>query len=296
MTTAFVLSGGGSLGAVQVGMLQALGDRGIRPDLLVGTSAGALNALWVADHGMSPESLAALARIWEGLRRSDIFPVRPAGVVNGLRGRTLAVSSSHKLAALVSAHATIDDVEDATVPLHLIATDLLNGREVVISAGPVTEAVRASAAIPGVFPPVWFDDRWLVDGALAPRSGVSHAGHLGADVVYVLPAGVPCALERPPRSAIGVAMHALTLLIEHRLFADVLEPPPGVEIRLLPPLCPLKVSAGDFSRASGLIDRGRRASAQWLDEGGVDLPHQARFLSLHDHRPTDSPAPSSAGS
>lgn len=284
MTTAFVLSGGGSLGAVQVGMLQALGAHGIHPDLLVGTSAGALNALWVADHGMSVDSLARLADIWQRLHRSDIFPVSPAQVLQGLFGGTRAVSSSDKLGVMVKAHAGIGDLREATVPIHLIATDLLSGREVVISSGPVSDAVRASAAIPGVFPPVWIDDRWLIDGAFAPGSGVSHAARLGATLVYVLPAGVPCALQRPPRSAIGVAMHALTLLIEHRLFADIVDPPEGVEIRLLPPLCPLKISAGDFGRAAALIDRGRRTSARWLDEGGIDLPHQARFLSLHDHR------------
>lgn len=292
MTTAFVLSGGGSLGAVQVGMLQALAAHGIAPDLLVGTSAGALNALWVADHGMSAGSLADLAHAWEGLRRSDIFPASPTHVLHGLFGRTGAVSSSEKLGALVRAHIDIEAVEDATLPLHLIATDLLNGKEVLISSGPVSDAVRASAAIPGVFPPMWLDDRWLIDGALAPASGVSHAVRLGATLVYVLPAGVPCALQRPPRSAIGVAMHALTLLIEQRLFADIADPPHGADIRLLPPLCPLKVSAGDFSQAATLIDRGRRASAEWLAEGGINLPHQARFLSLHDHGSIDSASPS----
>jgi NTE family protein len=248
--------------------------------------------LWVADHGMSAGSLGRLARIWEGLRRRDIFPVSPTDVLHGLLGRTRAVSSSEKLGALVKDHASIDDVQDALIPLHLIATDLLNGSAVVVSSGAVSDAVIASSALPGVFAPVWLDGRWLIDGALAPGSGVSHAVRLGATLIYVLPAGVPCALQHPPRSAIGVAMHALTLLIEHRLIADIADPPPGADIRLLPPLCPLKISAGDFSQASTLIHRGRRASAEWLSDGGIDLPHQARFLGLHDHRPRDSASPS----
>src|SRR3954464_9667404 len=81
MTTAFVLSGGGSLGAVQVGMLQALAERRITPDLLVGTSAGALNAVFVAAHGTSPAALELLARTWTALRRDDIFPVRAPRVM-----------------------------------------------------------------------------------------------------------------------------------------------------------------------------------------------------------------------
>jgi NTE family protein len=79
VTTVFVLSGGGSLGAVEVGMLQALAENGIVPDALVGTSAGALNAAWVAAHGMSDDSLEELAAIWIELRRADVFPVDPAG-------------------------------------------------------------------------------------------------------------------------------------------------------------------------------------------------------------------------
>ena len=93
MTTAFVLTGGGSLGAVQVGMLQALSAYGVRPDLLVGTSSGAMNAAWVAGHGMSADSLAELASIWTGLRRTDVFPVDPGRVVRGLLGLSSAVSS-----------------------------------------------------------------------------------------------------------------------------------------------------------------------------------------------------------
>jgi NTE family protein len=79
MTTAFVMSGGGSLAAVQVGMLQALASRGVEPDLLIGTSAGALNAGYVAGHGTSPPALAELAAIWAGLRRRDVFPLQPHG-------------------------------------------------------------------------------------------------------------------------------------------------------------------------------------------------------------------------
>ena len=78
MVTAFVLSGGGSLGAVQVGMLQALAARGIEPELLVGTSAGALNAAFVAGHGMSEPSLDSLAAVWTSLRRGHVFPLQPA--------------------------------------------------------------------------------------------------------------------------------------------------------------------------------------------------------------------------
>jgi NTE family protein len=282
-TRAFVLSGGGSLGAVQVGMLQALGDRGIEPDLLVGTSAGGVNALWVACHGMSDASLARLAQIWTGLRRGEVFPVSVAQALQALLGRGRALSSSSFLGDLVQTHAGIDDLSGAGIPVHLVATDLLNGADVLISSGSPSDAVRASAAIPGVFPPVWLDGRWLVDGAMAAHSGVHQAARLGATEIYVLSAGVACALVEPPRSALGIAMHALTQLIEQRLISSVAEPPPGATVRLLPPLCPVAVSPADFSHAAQLVRRARLASAEWLAEGRDRLPDQARFLALHDH-------------
>lgn len=286
MTTAFVLSGGGSLGAIQVGMLQALGVNGIEPDALVGTSAGALNAAWVAGHGMSEESLDELAAIWIELRRPDIFPVDIRRVVRAAVGLGGAVSSAHRSARLVSAHAGVDDIEDTETPLHLLATDLLPGTGVVISEGSLVAGVLASAAIPGIFPPVRKDGRLLVDGVVAGQSGVAHAVALGATSIYVLPTGAACALPEPPRSAIGVALHALTTLIERRLATEMAAYADAATIRVLPPLCPLAVSAADFGHAAELIDRAHRTSLEWISSGGIDLPAPERFLGLHDHRST----------
>ena len=285
MTTAFVLCGGGSLGAVQVGMLQALAERRVEPDLLVGTSAGAVNAVWVGGHGMSSTSLDQLGLLWARLRRRDLFPVSAMGFLQAAAGRRSALSSSKPLGDLVRSNAGVEDLTELSTPVHLVATDLLSGTEVLLSTGDVVEAVTASAAIPGVLPPVRSGGRWLIDGAMAARTGVSQAVGLGADIVYVLPAGVPCALPRRPRSALGVAMHALTLLIEQRLIAELSDPTTGVDLRLLPPLCPLSVSAADFSRAPELIRRGRESSAAWLARGGTGRAHPEQFLRLHDHGP-----------
>lgn len=284
MTTAFVLSGGGSLGAVQVGMLQALASCGIEPDLLVGTSAGALNALWVTGHGMSPRSLQSLTAVWAGLRRTDVFPIDSRRVVRALLTREAAVSSSASLARLVRHHATFEDLSDAPIPVHFVAADLLSGQDVLISDGPAVPGVMASAAIPGVYAPVERDGRHLVDGALAQHAGVTQAVSLGAQEVYLLPTGMPCALSQPPRSAVGMALHALTLLLEQRLIHDVIEVEGRATIRVLPPLCPLAVSAADFGHATELIDRARGATLEWLRHGGTDVASPERFLSLHHHR------------
>src|SRR5687768_1560749 len=131
MTTAFVLSGGGSLGAVQVGMMQTLADRGITPDLLVGASAGALNAAFVASRGFDHDTLDELERIWTGLRRQDVFPFAPHHHLLALAGARSAVCSSDGLRRLIDEHVTIERLEDARIPVHVVATDVLSGSEVL---------------------------------------------------------------------------------------------------------------------------------------------------------------------
>jgi NTE family protein len=176
-----------------------------------------------------------------------------------------------------------DRLEDAAIPVHIVATDVLTGREVTLSRADSTAAVLASVAIPGVFPAVPIDGRTLFDGGVADNTPISQAVLLGADRVVVLPAGVACALPEPPRSAIATAVHALTLLIEQRLVIDVAAYHDQVELIVLPPLCPLSVSSTDFRSAPLLIERAATASNRWLDAGNHRLPHPERFLSLHGH-------------
>src|SRR4051812_40203536 len=108
MRTAFVLSGGGSLGAVQVGMLQALAAQGIEPDLLIGTSVGALNAAYVAGSGMGDSSLLALADIWGRIRRRDVFPLQPTRLGAAVIGRAESLCSSGPLRRLIADHVAFE--------------------------------------------------------------------------------------------------------------------------------------------------------------------------------------------
>lgn len=285
MTTAFVLSGGGSLGAVQVGMLQALAGHGIEPDLLVGTSAGAMNAAWVAGRGTSAASLAGLEDVWTRLRRSDVFPFDARTALRGLLGHSAAITSPTRLHDLVAACAGVELLEEATIPVHLVTADLLSGQTVTLSTGPLVDAVLASAAIPGVFPPVARDGRYLIDGGVAHHTGVTEAVNLGATTIYILPAGTACALPAPPGSAIGTALHALTLLIEQRVARDVAHLAEAAVIKVLPPLCPLRISAADFTHGADLMARSRKASLDWIASGNIDLPAPERFLRVHSHQP-----------
>jgi NTE family protein len=264
MTTAFVLSGGGSLGAVQVGMLQALSAGGVHPDRRVGPAAGAVNAAWVAGHGMGPESLERLAAVWTGLRRRDVFPIRPVRSLLAMAGAGGALCPSGPLRSLLAEHLTYERLEDAAIPVHVVTTDALAGTEVLLSQGGAVDAVMASAAIPGVFDPVEVDGRLLCDGGVANNAALSQAIALGADRVVVLPAGTACALERPPRTPVAAALHAITLLIDGRLAVEILHYGDKVDVAVVPHLCPLSVHAADFRHAAELIDRARVSTSAWL--------------------------------
>lgn len=283
MTTAFVLSGGGSLGAVQAGMLAAIEEQGLRPDLLIGTSAGALNAAYLGAHGYSAESIADLAELWRGLRRQDVFPLDPLRSMLAFAGKRASLCSMRPLRRLVETHLPIDDLRDAQLPLHIIATDALSGEEVALSSGDAATAVLASAAIPAVFRPVDHEGRLLIDGGVSNNTAVGQAVALGADRVVVVPAGFACDLSEPPSTPLDAAAHAITLLLEQRLVIEVAHFADEVEIIVAPPLCPLSVNAVDFGHAGELIDRFHANTHAWLEAGNDRLPHQARFLALHHH-------------
>ena len=280
MTTAFVLSGGGSLGSVQAGMVLALTERGIFPDLLVGTSVGAVNAGWLAGHP-GPDGAAMLADAWRSIRRADIFPTDLRGGLLGFVGRRDFLVSARGLRAVLQRHLTFRRIEDATIPLQVVATDITTGEEHVLVAGDAVDAVTASAAIPGVFPPVMVAGRPLVDGAVANNIPISHAVAAGARKIYVLPTGYACALTHTPRSALGMALQSLTLLLAQGLARDVERFESSVDLMVLPPLCPLDVSPVDFSHTGELIERARVTSGDWLDQPHRMLPHAV--LGLHRH-------------
>jgi NTE family protein len=169
--TAFVLAGGAALGAMQAGMIHALYERGIAPDLLIGTSAGALNAAFLASRPATTATAHDLAAIWRGLRRSDILPLRPATLLSGLVGRGDHLIPDLGLRRLTARHLQFDRLEQAAIPLHLVAFDLLAGTEVRLSDGPLADAVLAATAISGVLPPVrWSGSSPTAGSPTTPRS------------------------------------------------------------------------------------------------------------------------------
>jgi NTE family protein len=263
--TAFVLSGGASLGAVQAGMLRALYERGITADLLVGTSAGALNAAFIASRPQTVQTAKALRRLWCDLQRDDVFPMSMRALVGGLCGRRDHLVPDAALRRLVGKYIEYDDLADAPTPVHVVAYDVAAGREVLLSEGPAIEAITASAAIPGVFPPVAIGDQRLIDGGVVNNTPISHAVALGAERVYVLPTqSGPRHIARPPVGAIDAAMHALSLLVDGRFAADVARFADEVELIVLRAPNARHVQPTDFAQAGRLSVEALNACRELL--------------------------------
>ena len=279
--TAFVFAGGGSFGAIHVGMLQSLASRGIAADKVVGSRVGALNGAYYAGNP-TVEGIQRLDAIWRGLRRSDVFPFSWRTIVGFLYKRDLLVASD-ALRQLVDDNLGYRNLQDAKLPVHIVATDILTGGTVVMSEGSAVEAIIASAAVPGVFAPVHFNDLYLADGAVSRDTPVTVAIARGARRLIVLPTGYACALQKPPAGAVANVLHALTLLISRQLMNELRGLDHSIDYFVVPPLCPLTGSPCDFSRTSELIERAVSSTDAWLSEGGLDHPRVHAQLSPHKH-------------
>jgi NTE family protein len=265
MTNAFVLSGGASLGAIQVGMLRALARSGIRPDVIVGTSVGAVNGAFIAQRKFTLAAVDELAELWLELRRGTVFPTEPLTGLLGFLGARPNLVPAGSLRRLITSHVTHDRLEDLPTPLHAIACDVLTGREVSLSRGPLVDAVLASAAIPGVFPPVEWEGRMLIDGGIVNNTPISHALDLDPTHVYVLPTGGPCELSEPPRGALGMLIHASSLLVAQRFAGEAVTLAGGSHVTILPPPCPIRVAPTDFRHAEELMTRAEADAGAFLE-------------------------------
>jgi NTE family protein len=280
--TAFVLAGGGSLGAVQVGMLKALARLKIVPDFVVGASVGAINGVYFAAEP-DEQGVARLERIWLRVRRADIFPFSALSSFLAVFGRRDHLVKPALLQALIESELPCQKLEDARIPCYVVATDVLTGNEIALASGPVVTALLASAAIPAVFPVVSIDGHYLIDGGVANNTPISTAVDLGATRVVVLPTGTTCAIEAPPRGAVALALHALNLLVMRQLLSDIERFADRAELIVLPPLCPLTTSAYDFSSTRDLIHRSEATTRLWLKKNGLHGRGAPPELQPHLH-------------
>ncbi|WP_138739452.1 patatin-like phospholipase family protein [Pseudomonas sp. GW101-3H06] len=280
--TALVLAGGGSLGAVQVGMLRALVEAKISFDMVVGASVGAINGAYFASKP-TEEGIAELADIWRGLRRTDIFPLSMLDTLTALithRGYLIEPSA---LKRLVARALPVKLIENTQLPLHIVTTDLLSGAEVLLSSGDVEFALLASAAIPLVFPYVQIADKLLIDGGVASNTPIASAIGLGATRVIVVPTGFGCACIKPPIGLVALALHSINLMSMRQLVRDIELFSSRANIHVVAPLCPLGVSVFDFNQTELLLQRAYAQTISWLEAGGLESSGVPDSLQAHTH-------------
>jgi NTE family protein len=221
--------------------------------------------------------------VWSGLRTRSVFRIDARHAVAAVAGRRSALLGDRGLRRLLSEHLRFARLEDSPVPLVVVASDQLTGREVLLTEGEAAKAILASCAIPAVFPAVDLGGMPLVDGGLANNTALSAAVSAGADTVYVLPTGYACALADPPRTPLGAALHALTLLTHQRLVSDLGRYADQVDLVVLPPPCPLRTSPANFGRAPQLIERAYRDSVKVLATAGGRRTRPDRMVAVHSH-------------
>ena len=279
--TAFVFAGGGSFGAIQVGMLHSLVANGVSADMVVGSSVGAINGAYFAGCP-TLKGVLELETIWRGLTRHDVFPITWRTLLGFLWRRDFLISHDG-IRKLLEDHLPYRNLQDGQLPLHIVTTDIVSGESVVLSAGPAVDAIVASTSIPGAFAPVPYAGRYLADGAISANTPVKAAVEKGARRLIILPTGYACATEKPPVGAVANALHALTLLIARQLVNDLEELPHDIEYFVVPPLCPLLGSPYDFSLTSEHIERSIRSTDEWLAHHGLEKKHIPGELRAHDH-------------
>lgn len=244
-------------------MALALAEAGVRPDLVLGTSIGALNgAFLAADPGV--EAVERLAALWRELGASGLLS-------GGLPTRlgTLARTRTHThsrapLRRLLLEHQPVERIEELAVPFQCVAASIEKAAEHWFDSGPLTDAVLASCAVPGLFAPVRIGDESFYDGGLVHSIPVGRAVALGARTIYVLQVGRIEKSLRPPRNPLEVGMVAFEIARRHRFAADLASLPDGVAVHVLPsgsepPTTRAELDPRRYGRVAGGRERLERA-------------------------------------
>jgi NTE family protein len=270
VTTAFVLGGGGALGAVEVGMLRALFEQGITPDLVLGTSVGALNGALVA-RDPSPTVIERLTELWRAAADDSraVYGDRP------LRTVRRAVATGTNLYSAAPLRQRLDEelgdvtFEQLPVRFQVCAASIERAAEHWFASGRVVDAVVASAAVPGLLPPARVGDEHYLDGGIVNSIPVGRAVQLGATRIFVLQVGRMDRPLRVPRRPWEVARVSFEIARRHRFQREMAELPPGVTAHVLPARGTSarddSLRAGrDFGGVQRRIDATYDASARFL--------------------------------
>jgi NTE family protein len=268
---AFVLGGGGVLGAVEVGMIRALLEHGIRPDVVVGTSIGAVNGVLVAARPQ-PSVTERLVELWASPAARAVFgDSAPRQLARLARAGTHLHSSTPLRAMLERELDGISEFKDLAVRFECCAASIERAAEHWFAQGPVVDAVLASAAVPGLLPPMRIDGEHFIDGGIVNSIPVGRAIELGAGTVFVLQVGRIDRPLTPPRNPFDVARVAFEVSRRHRYAREMAAIPAGISVYVMPtgggsarddsPL-----AYRDMRTAMRRITQAHEASARFLQE------------------------------
>jgi NTE family protein len=265
--TAFVLSGGGNQGVSQVGMLRALLERRVVPDVIIGTSVGALNGATIAS---SPtlEKVDQLEAAWLDITGEKVFPGNALRRAWNVLRRDDHLIRNDGLRSVIRMADPAETFADLVVPLRVVATDLLSGDEIVLASGLILPALLASAALPGILPPVEHGGFRLVDGAVTNLVPISQALAGPIDRVFVLDVSDPIT-DRPLRSPLDVVIRSMAISRDQRFDLELQWVPEAVELVVLPPPRDDR-DFFDFSGGEELIKEAYELTLRALDD------HRAR--------------------
>jgi NTE family protein len=272
--SAFVLSGGGNQSVAQVGMLRALIERDIIPDVIIGCSAGAFNGATIAA-APSLRGVERLEATWDSLRGDEVFPGGRLSRAWNLLTRDDHLFSNQGVRDILLRGDTPDTFEELLIPLRVVAADLDTGEEVVFARGPLPPALLASAALPGIYPPIRHDGRTLVDGAVVDTVPLWHALAGPVDRIYVMNVAGDL-MDRPLRSPIDVAVRAFAISRKQRYELELRSIPETVELIDLP-APPDDRELWNFAGGRALMHAAYELANQALDESEAARTRRRQF-------------------
>jgi NTE family protein len=275
---AFVLGGGAAFGAVQVGQMRALVEAGVRPDLVVGTSVGSINGAMVA---LDPDGIESLAAIWQEITTARVFPGGWLTRLRTLQANRAWLSDNRGLASLLEEYLPTRDFGRLRLPFAAVAADYVTAQTVVLQRGDLHRALLASAAIPGIFPPVERDGRLLVDGGIVANVPLRQAVDLGAASVVVLDCGLWGMTTSAPSTLVEVMLRVSAITLGQQLAVDLPRVARTLPVVYLPGVFPLTTSPLDFGNWANLSSGGYVAAKPFLSVLRVDGPGLYGTPPLH---------------
>ncbi|HVV08811.1 patatin-like phospholipase family protein [Amycolatopsis sp.] len=267
----FVLGGGGSLGAIQVGMLQALTEAGLTPDLVVGTSVGSLNgAVLALDPG---DAVNRLRKTWVHMTRHEAFPGGLLSQVRTLRHAKTHLFPNDGLATIIAEHLGAETTfEDLALPLGVVTTDVDTAEPRLFRTGPLRPTLLASSAIPGIYPPVSHEGKLLYDGGLVANVPMRQALGMGAKSLVVLDCAFPGQVPSPLRTMAEVLMYTAMVSMRNQAVLEAPYAAAEVPVVYLPGPAPVRLSPLDFSHTEELAAGACEAATEYLKGLVVDGP------------------------